>query len=357
MFDFLVIGGGIAGVSAAARLSELGRVHLVEAEDNLAYHASGRSAAMYEENYGAPAVCALNKASRHHHETAYGGVLSPRGILLLANPGQEDSFADDISTFGMTEITPSEARGMVPILQEGITRAGFHGAAQDLDTDKLVQGFLSDLKQQCGTVQTRAQVRAIDRIKTGWRVTAGGQDICAHTVVNAAGAWADQIAKMAGIPPIGLTPLRRSVARIAAPGGHNVAPWPMMFGPGEAWYAKPDAGALIVSPANETPSAPMDAWAEEMELAEGLALYQDYVTEPVTKPISSWAGLRTFAPDRNLVLGPASQDPSFIWCAGQGGYGFQTAPAASQLVADLIAGRPSDIDTQSRAALHPARFA
>jgi glycine/D-amino acid oxidase-like deaminating enzyme len=150
--------------------------------------------------------------------------------------------------------------------------------------------------------------------------------------------------------------MRRSVARLAAPGGHDPSTWPMLFGPGERWYAKADAGALIVSLAEETPSAPMDAWPHDLDLAEALARYQDYVTEEVTRPLSSWAGLRTFAPDRNLVLGAAPQEESFIWAVGQGGYGFFTAPAASQLVADTTLGRRSQLDAETVAQLSPARF-
>jgi glycine/D-amino acid oxidase-like deaminating enzyme len=174
--------------------------------------------------------------------------------------------------------------------------------------------------------------------------------------VNAAGAWVDEVADMAGIARLGVTPMRRSMARIPAPGGHDVSTWPVVFGPGENWYAKPDAGALLVSPAEEVEMPPMDAWADDMMLAEGLARYEAHVTEPVTRMLSNWAGLRTFSPDRNLVLGPDAADPAFIWMAGQGGYGFQTAPGASQLVADLVAGTPPQIDAQMVARLSPARF-
>jgi glycine/D-amino acid oxidase-like deaminating enzyme len=184
----------------------------------------------------------------------------------------------------------------------------------------------------------------------------GNEVLSARNLVNAAGAWVDVIAKMAGMLPIGITPLRRSMARIPAPGGHDVSGWPMLFGPGENWYAKPDAGALIVSPADEEPIEPMDAWADDMVLAEGLARYEAHVTEPVTRMLSNWAGLRSFAPDRNLVLGPDTQDASFIWMAGQGGYGFQTAPAASQLVADLVAGDASEIPAEMIAKLLPERL-
>jgi glycine/D-amino acid oxidase-like deaminating enzyme len=177
-----------------------------------------------------------------------------------------------------------------------------------------------------------------------------------RVLVNAGGAWVDQIAQMASVQPLGFTPYRRSMARIPAPGGHDVSGWPMMFGVGELWYAKPDAGALIVSPAEEDPAEPHDAWADDMVLAEGLARYEEFVTEPVTRLISNWAGLRTFAPDRVLVIGPDKHDPSFFWLAGQGGYGFQSSPAASQLAADLIGGRAGQLGTDLVASLSPARF-
>jgi glycine/D-amino acid oxidase-like deaminating enzyme len=147
------------------------------------------------------------------------------------------------------------------------------------------------------------------------------------------------------------------MARIAAPAGHDVTHWPMVFGAGEDWYAKPDAGALIVSPAEEHPSTPHDAYADDMVLAEGLARYEEHMTAPVTRMLANWAGLRTFSPDRQLVLGPAPQDGAFIWCAGQGGYGFQTSPAASQLLADLVAGIAPALDATTVTALSPARFA
>lgn len=177
-----------------------------------------------------------------------------------------------------------------------------------------------------------------------------------RVLVNAAGAWVDIIAELAGIAPLGFSPQRRSMARIPAPGGHDVSEWPMIFGPREDWYTKPDAGALIVFPGDEDPAVPHDAYADDMVLAEGLARYEANVTEPVTRLLRSWAGLRTFAPDRTLVLGPDAHDAGFIWCAGQGGYGVQSSPAASQLLADLISGAPSEVPANAVAALSPSRF-
>ncbi|SFS21770.1 NAD(P)/FAD-dependent oxidoreductase [Yoonia litorea] len=355
MIDFLVIGGGIAGVSAAARLSEVGQVVLLEGEDALAYHASGRSAAMFEENYGKPSTIELNRASRAFHQGAE--VLGPRGLMLIGGKQDADAFAHDLETMKLEEISTSDARSMIPILRtDAVDRAAHDPHAWDIDTDKLVQTFVRMARQNGAEIVPKALVTAISRDGTGWIVQVGGTDYTARNIVNAAGAWGDEIAKMAGIAPIGLTPLRRSMARIPAPGGHDVSRWPMVFGAGETWYAKPDAGALIVSPADEDPVTPHDAFADDMVLAEGLARYEANVTEPVTRLLSSWAGLRTFTPDRTLVLGPDPAVENFIWCAGQGGYGMQSAPAASQLLADLVAGRQPELPASTVKALTPQRL-
>lgn len=356
MIDFLIIGGGIAGVSAAARLSELGSVTLLEGEDALAYHASGRSAALFEQNYGKPSTIALNKASHAFHKAA--DVLSRRGLMLIGDADTAEAFAADLDAMHLDSISVEEAKTMVPILDDSVVdRAAYDTAASDIDTDRLVQTFAKMARQNGATISTKARVASISRNATGWTVHAGTETFEARHLVNAAGAWVDEIAVMAGITPLGFTPLRRSMARIPAPGGHDVSGWPMIFGPGENWYAKPDAGALIVSPAEEDPVTPHDAYADDMVLAEGLARYEANMTAPVTRLLNSWAGLRTFSPDRTLVLGPDSRDPSFIWCAGQGGYGMQSAPAAAQLLHDLLSGAPSELPKDTVAALSPQRFA
>jgi glycine/D-amino acid oxidase-like deaminating enzyme len=355
MDDFLIIGGGIAGTSAAARLAALGRVTLLEAESALGYHASGRSAALFEATYGKPATVALNRASYAFHATEAGGFLTPRGLLMVGGAEEAEAFAADADTMGLARITLAEARALVPILNDTVAFAAAHAEAWDIDTDRLIQHFAKAARAN-GRILTSAPVTAIRRTGAGWAVTAGGAEHEARLLVNAAGAWADRIAALAGIAPIGLTPLRRSMARIPAPGGHDVSSWPMIFGAGESWYAKPDAGKLIVSPAEEDPQEPHDAWADDMVLAEGLARYEARVTEPVTRVETSWAGLRTFAPDRCLVLGPDPRDPAFVWCAGQGGYGFQTSPAASALLAARVAGAPPDLPPEVVAALAPDRF-
>jgi D-arginine dehydrogenase len=357
MTDIIVIGGGIAGISAAARLSADADVTLIEGETALGYHASGRSAALIEQNYGAPSVQALNRASVGYLNDANGGYLTQRGLMIVADIHEEAALDADLQSMGLSRITPSEALGMVPVLDpERVAFAGYHADAHDIDTDRLMQDFAKTLRSNGGTIRTGKPVTAISHSPLGWEVETGGEKLRAKKIVNAAGAWADQIAVMAGLLPLGIIPHRRSMARIAAPGGHDPARWPMFFGVNETWYAKPDAGALIISPADEDPVEPHDAWADDMVLAEGLERYQNMVAVPLTKPISTWAGLRSFAPDRTLVLGPDPDQADFIWCAGQGGYGFQTSPAASQLVADLTFGRPSTLSPETVAALRPDRL-
>ncbi|WP_108813826.1 NAD(P)/FAD-dependent oxidoreductase [Loktanella sp. Alg231-35] len=355
MIDFLIIGGGIAGISAAARISALGSVTVLEQEDALAYHASGRSAAMFEQNYGKPATVELNKASRDFHREA--DVLSPRGLMLVGSKELAEIFAHDVDDMHLEQITLAEAQAMIPVLDDKVVdRVAYDGSAWDIDTDKLVQTFARIARSNGAAITVKSGVRAITRTQSGWEVVAGNETFEARNIINAAGAWVDEIAKMAGIVPLGFTPLRRSMARIPAPGGHDLSSWPMAFGAGEDWYCKPDAGALIVSPAEEDPTTPHDAYTDDMVLAEGLARYEGFVTEPVTRLISSWAGLRTFAPDRNLVLGRDGADPSFVWCAGQGGYGMQSAPGASRLLADIVGGATPELPAPTIAQLSPQRF-
>ena len=354
--DFLIVGGGIAGVSAAARLSELGSVILLEAEDVLAHHASSRSAALYEPRYGAPAVVGLSMASEAHFRSL-PGVLSPRGLMLVAKAEAREAFETDVEAMAFDPISVAEAREIVPILNpEVVALAGYASHAEDVDTDLLIQGFAREAKGRGAQVVTKARVSGIAREGAGWRVSSAVGEFTARMIVNAAGAWVDQVAAMAGVRPLWFAPYRRSMARLPAPGGLDVSRWPMLFGPGEDWYAKPDAGALIVSPAEEDLMEPHDAWADDMVLAEGLARSEEMVTEPVTRLLASWAGLRTFSPDRVLVIGRDVREPSFFWLAGQGGYGFQTCPAASRLAADLVGGRAPEIGADLVAALDPARF-
>ncbi|MGO4907590.1 NAD(P)/FAD-dependent oxidoreductase [Pseudorhodobacter sp. W20_MBD10_FR17] len=355
-YDFLIIGGGIAGISCAARLATAGKVLVLEAEASLAYHASGRSAALYEPRYGLGPVVALSMASGAYFHAA-PNILSPRGMMIVAKAEDAATFEADAAGMDLAPVSLDAARQIVPILNpETVAHVAIADHAWDIDTDLLLQGFARQARDLGADILTKAPVTAISRDGKGWQVTTPQGVFSARVIVNASGAWADVVAHMAGVAPLGFTPLRRSMARIPAPGGHDISRWPMIFGGGETWYCKPDAGALIVSPAEEHLTTPHDAFADDMVLAEGLARYEEMVTEPVTRMLANWAGLRTFSPDRVPVIGFDNHVPGFFWLAGQGGYGFQSAPAASQLAADLLTDQPSSIAPEVIAALAPARF-
>ena len=357
MNDFLIIGGGIAGISAAARLSHLGKVTVLEAESALGFHASGRSAAMFEETYGSPSTVALNQASRTYHESTNGGVLSPRGLMLIGSDKDQVEFSNDMKVMALKPMALDEALELVPILKpEVVTQVGYHADAFDIDTDLLIQNFAREVRANGGEVLTNQRVLKISQNAGGWNVESDRQEYKAKMLINAAGAWVDHIAQLAGVASLGFSPQRRSIARVPAPDGHDVRNWLLMFGPGEHWYAKPDAGKLLISPADEDVVEPHDAWPEDLDLATGIARYEEVMNHTVTRLESSWAGLRTFSPDRSLVIGPDPNVASFFWVAGQGGYGFQTSPAASQLVSDLVAGRASEMDSKVIQMLSPARF-
>ncbi len=354
--DILIIGGGIAGVSLAAELAPHAAVTLVEAEAALAHHASGRSAALYEPRYGNPAVVALSLASAEAFH-AMEGLLSPRGIMLVAGAQGEAAGRAEAAAMDLAPLSPAEAEARVPILNPStIAFAAAADHAWDIDTDRLIQTYARSARAAGARVLTRAPVTSIVPAGGRWRVRAGEAEIAARVVVNAAGAWVDGVAAMAGLPPLGFRPLRRSMARIPAPDGQDVRSWPMVFGAGESWYFKPDAGALIVSPAEEDPVEAHDAFADDMVIAEGLARYEAMVNAPVTRVLATWAGLRTFSPDRAPVIGFAPGTPGFFWLAGQGGYGFQSAPAAARLAADLVLGRAPEAGAEMEAQVHPARF-
>lgn len=365
--DVIIIGAGIAGASVAAHLAASLRVVLVEMESQPGYHTTGRSAAVFAPSYGPEAVRALTRASRGFYDQPPEGfaseaLLTPRQILMIARADQlaalESSIAAAATGTRVQRLDASGLRDHQPLLREGYATAGMLDCGgQDIDVAALHQGYLRLFRARGGVTRTKAAVEGLKREGDTWVVRTSGQDhMTAPVIVNAAGAWADQIAGMAGIAPLGILPHRRSMARLPAPGGHDVSQWPMFFGVGESWYAKPDAGALLVSPAEEDLVEPHDAWADDMVLAEGLARYEEMVTEPVTRLLTSWAGLRSFSPDRALVLGPEPGDPAFVWCAAQGGYGFQTAPAASQLLADLVMGRTPALPGEIVASLTPDRF-
>ncbi len=359
--DILVIGGGIAGISAAARLASDARVIVLEREAALGTHSTGRSAALFVPSYGNATLRALNVASepfyRDPGDFADAPLLSaPRGELLLAGEGDDDVLEKtlaDIPT--MQRLTPDEAVAMVPILRLDLLRAAaLDPDASDIDVDLLLGGFTRLLRKHKGRIVTNAEAKTIERHGDIWRINTPAGAFEAPIVVNAAGAWADMVAAQSGIPGISLQPMRRSAALISAP--ENSANWPLIASIRETWYAKPQSGMLMVSPADEDPVEPQDAWPDDMVLAEGIDRFERATTVSVTRVERTWAGLRSFTPDRTPVAGFAPGTDGFFWLAGQGGYGIQTAPALSQLAVDLILGRVPPLDAKTIMALSPTRF-
>jgi D-arginine dehydrogenase len=360
--DIIVIGGGIAGISAAAELVLDARVTVLEAEASTGYHATGRSAAIYIRNYGNAVLRAINLASEptlvSPGPICDHSLLSPRGELLIASEREMPALEAYIAgSVGLERLTGAQASEIVPILKSDcIAAAIYEGSAQSIDVDLMLQGYSRLLKSRGGRVITKSRVSAMQRIDGIWRISVDDQTFSAPIVVNAAGAWADEVAALAGTAQIGLQPMRRSAAIIGLGPEYDVSRWPLFGTVTETWYAKPEAGKLMVSPADEDPVEPHDAWPDDMVLAEGLDRYEQSVTVPVTRVERSWAGLRSFAPDRTPVTGFAADCDGFFWLAGQGGYGVQTAPALSQAAAALISGRAPALAPNILAAIAPDRF-
>lgn len=363
MTDILVIGGGIAGISAAAECARNGAsVTVLESERQIGYHATGRSAAIFIRNYGNATLRALNAVAEpifeDPGEISHTPILSPRGELMVASEAELpvlDAYLD--GAVGVERLTGDEAAEIVPILKpDRIAGALIERDARGIDVERLLQGYARMLRARGGRIVTRAGVTAIRRAAGQWQIDTPQDTYAAPILVNAAGAWADEVAALAGLPRIGLQPCRRSAALIPAPEGYAIDHWPIFGSIAETWYAKPEAGKLMVSPADEDLVDPHDAWPDDMVLAEGLDRFEQAVTHQVTRVEHSWAGLRTFAPDRTPVAGFDPRADGFLWLAGQGGYGVQTAPTLSRVAAALLTGGELPIDTATRAALAPDRF-
>jgi len=349
-FDVAIIGAGIAGASLAYRLAGERSVLLLERESQPGYHTTGRSAAMFMESYGPPAVRALTRASRAFYERPPGGfgdapLLTPRGVLYLATHGQEALLEETQRTLAasgceLERLGADEALARVGCLRPEVVHGALseHGA-QDIDVHALHQGFLRGMRALGGELRTNAQVAAAQRSGASWALRlADGETVQAHTVVDAAGAWADEVAALFGAAPIGLVPHRRSAFTFKAPEGLDASRWPAVVGVDESYYFKPDAGKLLGSPANADPTVPHDVVPEELDIALGIHQIEAVTTLTIRRPASTWAGLRSFVRDHEMVIGFDERCPAFFWLAAQGGYGIQSAAGASELAASLLRG-------------------
>jgi D-arginine dehydrogenase len=369
--DFLVIGAGIAAASVAAWLAGRGSVVLLEREAQPGYHSTGRSAALFMESYGPPQVRALTMASRAFLEQPPEGfaeapILSPRGVLMVGTTAQQallDSHWQVMRsvTSLARQIDTAEACAMVPVLRREAVAGGLYEPdALDIDVHGLHQGYLRRLRQQGGRVVCDAEVRALTRREGVWHVEAGTAHWQAPVVVNAAGAWCDAIARLAGARPIGLVPKRRTAFVFTPPVGAAIGRWPALIGADESWYVKPDAGLLLGSPANADPVEPQDVQPEELDIALGIDRIETMTTLKIARLVRSWAGLRSFVADGGLVGGFDAEVPGFFWLAAQGGYGIQTSAAMGEACAALAAGEalPASIAHfgLSEAMLSPARL-
>ena len=363
--DVLIIGGGIAGASLACWLAPHLRVTVLERESQPGFHATGRSAALYMPSYGSPQVRALTLASGAFLAQPPPGfcdtaLLSPRGALRVANLGQQAQLDAHWTLLqALTLAAPDRARrlsradacAMVPVLRpDRVIGAVFEADAFDMDVNALHQGYLRAMRRAGGTLVCNAGVTAISRSGADWQVQAGsvgggaggggGGTYRAPLLVNAAGAWVDEVAQLAGVAPIGIEPRRRSALLFAPPVGLDCRHWPMVIGAGEDWYVKPDAGQLLGSPANADPVAPQDVQPEALDIALAIDRIERLTTLRIPRPSHTWAGLRSFVADGDLVGGFDAVAPGFFWLAAQGGYGIQTSAAMGVGCAALLRGLP-----------------
>ncbi|MBV7264908.1 NAD(P)/FAD-dependent oxidoreductase [Erythrobacter ani] len=360
-YDFAVIGAGMAGASIAAELAPHASVLVLEAEDAPGYHSTGRSAAFWEECYGGPGVVPLTLASGNYLREH--GFLSPRGALYVGKQEDRQKLDEFFETFAGTGVTierlgRERLASCVPQMGEEWCDAIWEPACADIDVAGLHQHYLKAMKRAGATLACRARVAMLNRSPDRWELlTESGELYSAARVVNAAGAWADPIANLAGARPLGIHPKRRTVVQL------RVSPevrsdQPLVLDINGEFYFKPDSGRLWLSPHDEIPSDPCDASPEEIDVALVVDRFQKATGWNVEAVERRWAGLRSFAPDRLPVYGPDPEIPGFLWFAGQGGFGIQTAPAAARLGAQIILGRTADAMTQAidPDTYSPARF-
>ncbi len=365
--DIAVVGGGIAGLSVAALLARHASVVVLEAEEQPGYHATGRSAAVFAQNYGSPLTRALTAWSARVYEAMVPAVLSPRGLLRFAPETDRDRMAALFRKMSrdvpLAWLEADEIAARLPLLRPGRAGCGFeNAAAMDMDVSAILQAHVRTLIAHSGRLVTGFRLVMARRADARWTLTSEkGATVAADILVNAAGAWADEIAVIAGAVPLGLTPLRRSAVIFDPPAGRDIAGLPMAIDLDETLYVKPEAGRLMASPCDETPAPLADSRPEEIDIAICLDRVERLFDIPSPRPLAAWSGLRTFAPDREPLCGWDTACPGLFWLAGQGGYGVQTAPALARLAADRILHD----DAQSRTempgvdprAIAPDRFA
>jgi D-arginine dehydrogenase len=349
--DFLIIGAGIAGASTGYFLAPHGKTIVLEREQLPGYHSTGRSAALYTVAYGTPQVRALTAASRTFFDAPPAGfaehpLLTPRGELSVDFTGDPEELqrqyqSAKASVAEVQLLSAEQACAMLPVLRaEKVQGALYDPSAADIDTDALHQGYLRGIRRHNGQIHCDSEVLEIQRLDAGWEVRTATQSFRAKVLIDAAGGWCDQIATLAGVTPLGLQPKRRAAFIFAGPEGVDSHHWPMLVSLDESFYMKPDAGMLLGSPANADPVEPHDVQPEELDIAMGIYQIEEHTTLSIRRPTRTWAGLRSFVADGDLVGGYDPQVPGFFWCAAQGGYGIQTSPAMGQACAALARGEP-----------------
>ena len=352
--DYVVVGAGIAGASVAWHLARKchdgGRVVLLERESQPGYHSTGRSAAMFMETYGTPAIRALTRASRAFYEQppekfTEHPILTQRGAMHVAKTGQERELAEawdeaSRSSSRVELLSVADVLARCPVLREELTcGAIYEPDAMDMDVHALHQGYLRGFRAQGGQLLQSAELASAHYGTGGWEaVLTDGRTLSTAVIVNAAGSWADVVARRCGVEPVGLQPRRRTAFTFEPPAGADISAWPTVIGLDESYYFKPDAGQLLGSPANADPVEPQDVQPEELDVAMGIHYIEELTQMRIRRPKHTWAGLRSFVADGDLVVGADDSVPGFHWIAAQGGYGIQTAAAVSELAACQLTG-------------------
>ncbi|MCK9516613.1 MAG: FAD-binding oxidoreductase [Ottowia sp.] len=372
--DVLIVGAGMAGASLAWHLAQDDvDVVVLERESQAGYHSTGRSAAMFMESYGPPGVRALTRAGRAFYLAPPAGfapmpLLHERQALYVATAGQRqmlDARGQELAASGtvLDELDAAALARRVPVLRTDVVRHGLLDRnAYDIDVDALLQGYLRGARQAGARILMNTELLAARAAGAGgWTVTlAGDRNIHARRVVDAAGAWADAVAEVFGVQRIGMQPKRRSAFIFPPPDGMECAGWPMVSDIGERWYFKPDAGQLLGSPANVDPVPPQDVQPEDLDIALAIDHIQNATTMQIRRPTATWAGLRNFVADGDIVIGRDPDHADFFWLAAQGGYGIQSAPGASLLASCLLQGKalPPELSRfgVDPAAVSPARL-